>query len=56
LFQLSSVSRFQLFFAKWIVDIVAGKLEDSSQEIADREEQKDCGTGFRDRAALRAPD
>jgi hypothetical protein len=56
LFQLSSVSRFQLFFAKWIVNMVAGKLEDSSQEIADREEQKHCSAGFGDRAALRAPD
>ena len=36
--------------------MVAGKLEDSSQEIADREEQKHCSAGFGDRAALRAPD
>jgi hypothetical protein len=36
--------------------MVAGKLEDSSQEIADREEQKHCSAGLRDRSPLRAGD
>ena len=36
--------------------MVAGKLEDSSQEIEDRDQKKTCGAGFRDRTPLRARD